>query len=292
MKITFEQGGYDMSHEIGNISIHTENILPIIKKWLYSEKDIFVRELVSNANDAVIKLKKLVSMGEAQLEENEKFRISVLINKDEKMIRFVDNGIGMTAEEVKKYINQIAFSGAVDFLEKYKDKADESSQIIGHFGLGFYSAFMVSEKVTIDTLSWQPGSEAVKWTSTGGTEFEMDDSDRTERGRLLRCILQMIHMNSSNTTDEGDPGKYCSFMPFEIFLVDEEEEAKKADKEKKTEDKKGEDKDEAAGNRRTSPSTILILSGSRLLRTVLKRNTRSFIKRCSMISTILFSGYI
>lgn len=254
MKITFEQGGFDMSHEIGNISIHTENILPIIKKWLYSEKDIFVRELVSNANDAVIKLKKLVSMGEAQLEENEKFRISVLINKGEKMIRFVDNGIGMTAEEVKKYINQIAFSGAVDFLEKYKDKADESSQIIGHFGLGFYSAFMVSEKVTIDTLSWQPGSEAVKWTSTGGTEFEMDDSDRTERGTTVTLYLaddsyEFLEYYKMKEILE----KYCSFMPFEIFLVDEEEEAKKADKEKKTEDKKGEDKDEAAGEQEDKP---------------------------------------
>ena len=127
-----------MPRMTGSISINTENIFPIIKKWLYSEKDIFVREMVSNANDAIIKLKKLVSMGEAELQQNEKFYIKVIVNKDEKTIKFIDNGIGMTCEEVDKYINQIAFSGAVDFLEKYKDKADESSQIIGHFGLGFY----------------------------------------------------------------------------------------------------------------------------------------------------------
>lgn len=243
-----------MSHEIGNISIHTENILPIIKKWLYSEKDIFVRELVSNANDAAMKLKKLVSMGEARIQEDERFQIKVSINKSEKTIRFADNGIGMTGDEVKKYINQIAFSGAVDFLEKYKDKTDEGSQIIGHFGLGFYSAFMVSEKVTIDTLSWQPGSEAVKWTSTGGMEFEMDDSERTERGTTVTLYLaddsfEFLEYHKMREILE----KYCSFMPFEIFLVDEEEEAKKADKEKKTEDKKEEDKGDAAGTEEDKP---------------------------------------
>src|SRR5690606_9219140 len=130
-----------MPRESGNLSIHAENILPIIKKWLYSDKDIFVREMVSNANDAITKMRKLVSMGEAQLQDNEKFTITVDINKDDKTIRFIDNGIGMTDEEVRKYINQVAFSGAVDFIEKYKDKADEGNQIIGHFGLGFYSAF-------------------------------------------------------------------------------------------------------------------------------------------------------
>ncbi len=213
-----------MSHENGNISIHTENILPIIKKWLYSEKDIFVRELVSNANDALMKLKKLISMGEAQIGENEKFAIRVIINKSDKTIRVVDNGIGMTAEEVKKYINQIAFSGAVDFLEKYKDKADEGNQIIGHFGLGFYSAFMVSEKVTIDTLSWQQGSEAVKWTSTGGMEFEMDDSDREERGTTITLYLaddSYEFLESFKMKEILE--KYCSFMPFEIYFEDEEE---------------------------------------------------------------------
>lgn len=243
-----------MSHEIGNISIHTENILPIIKKWLYSEKDIFVRELVSNANDANMKLKKLVSMGEAQIQENEKFWIRVILNKSNKTIRFVDNGIGMTAEEVRKYINQIAFSGAVDFLEKYKDKADEGSQIIGHFGLGFYSAFMVSERVTIDTLSWQPGSEAVRWTSTGGTEFEMDDSDRNERGTTVTLYL------AEDSTEFLDYykmreilEKYCSFMPFEIYLTDEEEEAKKAEKKQKEDGKKEDGKDETLTEEEEKP---------------------------------------
>ncbi len=210
-----------MPRENGNISINTENILPIIKKWLYSEKDIFIREMVSNANDAIIKLRKLVSIGEAQLPEEEKFYIKVVVNKDDKTIQVIDNGIGMTDEEVKKYINQIAFSGAVDFLEKYKDKTDEGSQIIGHFGLGFYSAFMVSEKVTIDTLSWQPDAKAVKWISTGGMEFEMDDSARAERGstitlHLAKDSLEFLDYNKMKDVLE----KYCSFMPFEIYVQD------------------------------------------------------------------------
>ncbi|HEY8348656.1 MAG TPA: molecular chaperone HtpG [Clostridia bacterium] len=210
-----------MPRESGNLSIHTENILPIIKKWLYSDKDIYVREMVSNANDAITKMKKLASIGEAQLQENEKFKIIVDINKDSKTIKFIDNGIGMTADEVKKYINQVAFSGAVDFLEKYKDKADEGNQIIGHFGLGFYSAFMVSDKVTIDTLSWQPGASAVKWMSTGGTEFEMDDSDRTERGTAVTLYLsedslEFLDYYKMRSILE----KYCSFMPYEIYLRD------------------------------------------------------------------------
>lgn len=210
-----------MPRENGNISIHTENILPIIKKWLYSEKDIFIREIVSNSNDAIIKIKKLVSIGEAQLQENEKFYIRVIVNKEEKTIKVVDNGIGMTEEEVKKYINQIAFSGAVDFLEKYKDKTDESSQIIGHFGLGFYSAFMVSEKVSIDTLSWQNGASAVKWTSSGGTEFEMDDSDRTERGTTITLYLaEDSHEFLESFKMREVLEKYCSFLPFEVFLED------------------------------------------------------------------------
>jgi molecular chaperone HtpG len=223
-----------MPRENGNISIHAENILPIIKKWLYSEKDIFVREMVSNANDAIIKLKKLVSIGEAQVHENEKFTINVIVNKDDKTIKFIDNGIGMTGDEVKKYINQIAFSGAVDFLEKYKDKTDESSQIIGHFGLGFYSAFMVSEKVTIDTLSWQPGAAAVRWTSTGGMDFEMDDSDRSERGTEITLF---IADDSSEFLDyykmKSILEKYCSFMPFEIYLRDSSQKDKLGDSSQK-----------------------------------------------------------
>ena len=216
-----------MPRESGNLSIHTENILPIIKKWLYSDKDIFVREMVSNANDAITKMKKLASIGEAQLQENEKFTIIVDINKDSKTIKFIDNGIGMTADEVKKYINQVAFSGAVDFLEKYKDKADEGNQIIGHFGLGFYSAFMVSDKVTIDTLSWQPGASAVKWMSTGGTEFEMDDSDRTERGTAVTLYLsedslEFLDYYKMRSILE----KYCSFLPYEIYLRDSSQKSK------------------------------------------------------------------
>lgn len=210
-----------MPRESGNLSIHAENILPIIKKWLYSDKDIFVREMVSNANDAITKMRKLVSMGEAQLQDNEKFTITVDINKDDKTIRFIDNGIGMTDEEVRKYINQVAFSGAVDFIEKYKDKADEGNQIIGHFGLGFYSAFMVSDKVTIDTLSWQPGASAVRWVSTGGTEYEMDDSDRTERGTTVTLYLsddslEFLDYYKMRSILE----KYCSFMPYGIYLRD------------------------------------------------------------------------
>ena len=231
-----------MPRENGNISINTENILPIIKKWLYSEKDIFIREMVSNANDAIIKLRKLTSIGEAQLQENEKFYIKVIVNKDDKTIQVIDNGIGMTDEEVKKYINQIAFSGAVDFLEKYQDKTDEGSQIIGHFGLGFYSAFMVSEKVTIDTLSWQPDAKAVKWISSGGMEFEMDDSDRAERGSTITLFLaedslEFLDYNKIKEVLE----KYCSFMPFEIFVQDaSKKEAKEGDVSQKS-DKKDDD---------------------------------------------------
>ena len=236
-----------MPKENGNISIQTENIFPIIKKWLYSEKDIFIREIVSNSNDAIIKLKKLASMGEAQLSENEKFYIRVIVNKEDKTIKVVDNGIGMTDEEVKKYINQIAFSGAVDFLEKYKDKTDESSQIIGHFGLGFYSAFMVSEKVTIDTLSWQENASAVRWTSTGGTEFEMDDSERTERGTTVTLYLaedsvEFLEYYKMREVLE----KYCSFLPIELFLEDgAKKEKDAADSVKPAEDKAADVKSEA-----------------------------------------------
>ncbi len=236
-----------MPKENGNISIQTENIFPIIKKWLYSEKDIFIREIVSNSNDAIIKLKKLASMGEAQLPENENFYIRVIVNKEDKTIKVVDNGIGMTDEEVKKYINQIAFSGAVDFLEKYKDKTDESSQIIGHFGLGFYSAFMVSEKVTIDTLSWQEGASAVRWTSTGGTEFEMDASDRSERGTTVTLYLaedsvEFLEYYKMREVLE----KYCSFLPIELFLEDgAKKEKDAADAEKPAEDKAADVKTDA-----------------------------------------------
>ena len=177
-----------MSIENGNISINTENIFPIIKKWLYSEKDIFIREIVSNASDAISKMKKLVTMGEASLKEGEEYKINVYVDRKNNFLRVEDNGIGMTAEEVKKYINQIAFSGAKDFLETYKDKTDEG-QIIGHFGLGFYSAFMVSDRVEIETLSYKDGEKAVKWISKDGTEYELEDSDKTTRGTAVTMYM-------------------------------------------------------------------------------------------------------
>ena len=233
----------------GSLSINSENIFPIIKKWLYSDHDIFARELVSNGCDAVTKLKKLALIGEAELPEDNEWKITVRTNPEEKTITFIDNGIGMTADEVEEYINQIAFSGAADFLEKYKDKANED-QIIGHFGLGFYSAFMVAHKVTIDTLSFKPGAKAVHWESEEGMEFVMDDSDRTERGTEITLYLNEDSYEFSNEYRiKGVLEKYCSFMPVPIFFEDEvkmqkeaEEAAKKA-AEKKDDDKKDEEKE-------------------------------------------------
>ena len=231
----------------GSLSINSENIFPIIKKWLYSDHDIFVRELVSNGCDAVTKLKKLALIGEAELADDNEWKITVRTNPEEKTITFIDNGIGMTADEVEEYINQIAFSGAADFLEKYKDKANED-QIIGHFGLGFYSSFMVAHKVTIDTLSFKPGAKAVHWESEEGMEFVMDDSDRTERGTEITLYLNEDSYEFSNEYRiKGVLEKYCSFMPVPIFFEDEiklqkeaEEAAKKA-AEKKDDDKKEEE---------------------------------------------------
>lgn len=231
-----------MKHESGNISINTENIFPIIKKWLYSEKDIFIRELVSNASDAISKLKKLDAMGEAELPDDNKYQIKVIVNKNEKTIKVLDNGLGMTEEEVKKYINQIAFSGAVDFLEKYKDKSDDG-QIIGHFGLGFYSAFMVSQRVQIDTLSFQKDATAVRWQSEGGTEFEMTDSDKSERGTMITLYLSD---DSLEFTDEykmrATLDKYFSFLPYELYLEDAAKEPEKANSETDSEEEKVEPK--------------------------------------------------
>lgn len=216
-----------MYKENGNISIHTENIFPIIKKWLYSDKDIFVRELISNASDAISKLKRLASIGEANIDPDTKFEIKVVYNKDNNTIKFIDNGIGMTAEEVKKYINQVAFSGAEDFIAKYKDKMDEANQIIGHFGLGFYSSFMVSEKVEIDTLSYQEGAEAVKWRCTGGTEYELEASDRSERGTTVTLFLDEEGKEFLNEYKLREViEKHCSFLPVEIYLENEKEEKK------------------------------------------------------------------
>lgn len=224
-----------MLKENGNISIHTENIMPIIKKWLYSDKDIFVRELISNGCDAINKLERLVTFGEAKIEEN-KYEVTVSLNKDEKTIKFIDNGIGMTAEEVKKYINQVAFSGAEEFLSKYKDKIDEGKGIIGHFGLGFYSAFMVSEKVEIDTLSYKEGVEAVKWTCDGGTEYEIEPSERSSRGTT---VTLHISEDSNEFLDyyklRQIIKKHCNFFPVEIYLIDENEKKEEKDAEENIE---------------------------------------------------------
>ncbi len=204
----------------GNLSIHSENLFPIIKKWLYSDHDIFVRELVSNATDAITKLKKLALIGEFNAPEDEKYSVQVEISPSQKVITITDNGIGMTEEEIDEYINQIAFSGAQDFIEKYKDKASDD-QIIGHFGLGFYSAFMVADKVTIDTLSYKEGAKAVKWSSDGGTEYEMGESDRTERGTSITLYLNDESHEFANAYRVREVlEKYCSFMPVEIFLKD------------------------------------------------------------------------
>lgn len=208
-----------MQNEKGCISIHSENILPIIKKWLYSDKDIFIREMVSNACDAISKYARLVSLGETDGNKDEKYTVRVVVNKDKRTLEFIDNGIGMTADEVKKYINQIAFSGAMDFIEKYKDKTDAENDIIGHFGLGFYSAFMVSEKVRIDTLSYLPDAEAVSWTSTGGIEYEMGPSDKKTRGTVVTLY---IDKDNEEFLDEFKVRqvllKYCYFIPYEIYL--------------------------------------------------------------------------
>ena len=208
-----------MSMEQGSLSINSENIFPIIKKWLYSDHDIFYRELVSNGCDAITNLKKLSLMSEVELDEDEQFKLDVIVDSNEKTIKIIDNGIGMTADEVKEYINQIAFSGAEAFLEKYKDKTNED-QIIGHFGLGFYSAFMVSDKVTIDTLSWQDGATAVHWESEGGTEYEMSESDKTTRGTEITLYLNEDSYEFCNEYRAREVlTKYCSFMPVEIYLT-------------------------------------------------------------------------
>ena len=203
----------------GNLSINSENIFPIIKKWLYSDHDIFFRELISNGCDAITKLKKLEVMGEYQLPDDNKFKIEVIVNDKEKTLTFIDNGIGMTADEVNEYINQIAFSGAEAFLKQYKDKTSED-QIIGHFGLGFYSAFMVADKVTIDTLSFKDGAKAVHWECDGGTEFDMDEGDRTERGTKITLYLNDDSLEFANEYRAKEViMKYCSFMPTEIYLT-------------------------------------------------------------------------
>ena len=208
----------------GNLSINSENIFPIIKKWLYSDHDIFYRELVSNGCDAITKLKKLELMGEYTKPEDMEYKVQVTVNPDDKTIAITDNGLGMTEAEVEEYINQIAFSGAQDFLEKYKDKANED-QIIGHFGLGFYSAFMVADKVTIDTLSYKEGSKPVHWESEGGLTFEMKDGEKAEQGTTITLYLNEDSYEFSNEYRAREVlEKYCSFMPVPIFLNNEKAE--------------------------------------------------------------------
>lgn len=209
-----------MTNQKGSISIHAENIFPIIKKWLYSDKDIFIRELISNGCDAVNKYKKLISLGEAKGNTDESYKIKASIDKENSALIFEDNGIGMTAEEVEKYINQVAFSGAEDFFNTYKDKMNEENDIIGHFGLGFYSSFMVSKKVQIDTLSYKENATPVRWVSEDGLEFELTQSDNREtRGTTITLFLAddskefLEEYTVRNIID-----KYCSFLPVDIYL--------------------------------------------------------------------------
>ncbi len=207
-----------MAVRSGSLSINSENIFPIIKKWLYSDHDIFYRELISNGCDAVTKLKKLDMMGEYTLPDGYKARVEVVVNPENKTLTFTDNGLGMTADEVEEYINQIAFSGATDFIEKYKDKSN-ADQIIGHFGLGFYSAFMVADEVYIDTLSYKDGAQAVHWECDGGTEFTMEDGDKAEVGTTITLFLNEDCLEFCNEYKAREViKKYCSFMPTEIYL--------------------------------------------------------------------------
>ena len=207
-----------MAAKKGNLSISSENIFPIIKKWVYSDHDIFVREMISNGCDAITKLKKLDMMGEYQMADDYKPQIQVIVNPEEKTLKFIDNGIGMTADEVEEYITQIAFSGATEFLEKYKDKTTEDD-MIGHFGLGFYSAFMVADEVHIDTLSYKEGSAPVHWVSNGGTEYEMSDGNKEGVGTEITLFLNDDSLEFANEYRVREVlEKYCSFMPVEIFL--------------------------------------------------------------------------
>ena len=207
-----------MAAKHGNLSIHSENIFPIIKKWMYSDHDIFFRELISNGCDAITKLKKLEVMGEYTFPDDYKATIQVIVNPEEKTLKFIDNGIGMTADEVEEYITQIAFSGATEFLEKYKDKTNED-QIIGHFGLGFYSAFMVADEVHIDTLSYKEGATPVHWTCDGGTEYDLTDGNKTTVGTEITLFLNEDSLAFANEYRAREViEKYCSFMPVEIFL--------------------------------------------------------------------------
>ena len=220
-----------MASKKGNLSINSENMFPIIKKWLYSDHDIFYREVISNACDAITKIRKMDMMGEYQLPDGFKPRVDIVLNDKEKTIKITDNGIGMTAEEVEEYINQVAFSGATDFLNKYKDKAN-ADQIIGHFGLGFYSTFMVSDNVDIDTLSYKSDAASVHWTCDGGSDFEMSDGDKKEVGTTITLHLSEDCLEFCNEYKAREViEKYCSFMPYEIYLSKENEEGTETIKE-------------------------------------------------------------
>ena len=207
-----------MSNKTGSLSINSENIFPIIKKWLYSDHDIFFRELISNGCDAITKLKKLEIMGEYSFPEKYRSKIEVIVNPTDKTLKFIDNGLGMDADEVEEYITQIAFSGATEFLEKYKDKTN-NDEIIGHFGLGFYSAFMVADEVHIDTLSYKEGAKPVHWECDGGTEYTLSDGEKTTVGTEITLFLNEESVEFSNEYRAREViEKYCSFMPVEIFL--------------------------------------------------------------------------
>ena len=210
-----------MESKSGKVSVTTENIFPVIRQWLYSDQDIFVRELVSNCADAVAKLKRLVELGKAKISDDEDYKINVIYDDDNKTIVFEDNGIGMTADEIDKYINQIAFSGALDFVTKYQEQSTDKSGIIGHFGLGFYSAFMVADKVKIDTLSFEEGASAVSWTSEDGMEYTVEDSDRKTRGTAITLNLsEEASKIFDAATLRMTLRKYCSFVPVDIFFID------------------------------------------------------------------------
>ena len=234
-----------MTIRSGKVSVTTENIFPIIRKWLYSDHDIFMRELVSNASDAISKYKRLVALGEVAGETNEIFRMDVVFDKDAGTLAFLDNGIGMTADEVDKYINQIAFSGAMDFVEKYKEQSTDTSGIIGHFGLGFYSSFMVADKVSIETKSWQENEPAVIWESEDGMEYTISESARMERGSIITLKLSEEAMGIFDAYKlRGVLKKYCSFMPYDLYFTDaaadrehlENEEKERLEKEEKSEE--------------------------------------------------------
>ena len=246
-----------MANKHGNLSINSDNIFPVIKKWLYSDHDIFFRELISNGCDAITKLKKLDMMGEYELPADYKPQIQVEVSPEDKTVTITDNGLGMTADEVEEYINQIAFSGATDFISKYKDKTNED-QIIGHFGLGFYSAFMVSDSVDIDTLSYKEGATAVHWECDGGTEFDMEDGDKKEVGTTITLHINEDCLKFCNEYEAKEViKKYCAFMPYEIYVgkhnttdteIVKEEEVLPTDEVVEKIEPKEEDKKDADGN--------------------------------------------